>query len=50
MLIAPAPGDETRRQLREKAEEMVERGKELGRGREQAGEIGQRAFDCAVGE
>ncbi len=52
LLIAPAPGVETRRELLEKAEELKERG--LEKGREQAGdvgrEVGQRLFDKAVGE
>ncbi len=52
LLIAPAPGVETRRELLEKAEELKERG--LEKGREQAGdvgrEVGERLFDKAVGE
>ncbi len=52
LLIAPAPGVETRRELLEKAEELKERG--LEKGREQAGDIGRQVgehlFNKAVGE
>lgn len=57
MLIAPASGEETRRQLAEKAEDLAEAPRlkvqeALQKGREKAGEIGQEtaenAFDEAV--
>ncbi len=52
LLLAPAPGEETRRELMEKAEELKERG--IEKGRQQAGDVGrqvgERLFDKAVGE
>ncbi len=52
LVLAPAPGVETRRRLRMKAEEMERRAMESGR--ETAGEVGreagERLFDKAVGE
>ena len=52
LLVAPAPGEQTRRELLEKAEELKQRG--LEKGREQAGDlgrqVGERLFDKAVGE
>lgn len=52
LLIAPTPGEQTRRELREKAEELKQRG--IEKGREQAGDVGrhvgERLFDKAVGE
>lgn len=52
LLVAPAPGEQTRRELVEKAEELKERG--IEKGRRQAGdigrEVGERLFDKAVGE
>lgn len=52
LLVAPAPGEETRRELLERAEELKDRG--IEKGRAQAGDIGrqvgERLFDKAVGE
>lgn len=52
LLVAPAPGEDTRRELIERAEELKDRGVE--KGREQAGDIGrqvgERLFNKAVGE
>jgi len=52
LLIAPAPGEQTRRELRDKAEDLKDRG--IEKGREQAGDlgrqVGERLFDKAVEE
>ncbi len=52
VLLAPAAGEQTRRELLEKAEELKQRG--LEKGRAQAGDIGRQVgehlFNKAVGE
>jgi gas vesicle protein len=52
LVLAPASGEETRRQILEKAEDLKQHG--LEKGREQARDIGSRVseqlYDKAVGE
>jgi gas vesicle protein len=52
LLFAPASGEETRRLISERAEEMKERGIEYGRqrSRQLGAEAGEKAFDRVVGE
>jgi gas vesicle protein len=52
LVVAPASGEETRRQLRERADELKQRGVEAGRrqAREVGSQVGERLFDKAVGE
>jgi len=55
ILIAPASGEETRRQLADKAEELAEMPRmkvqeALQKGREKAGEVGQEAAQKAFDE
>lgn len=48
LVSAPASGEETRRQLADKAEQMRDRGIEAGR--QKSREVGEKLFDKAVGE
>jgi gas vesicle protein len=52
LVIAPASGEETRRQLLEKADDLKRQGVEAGRrqAREVGSDVGERLFDKAVGE
>ena len=52
LLVAPAPGVETREQLADKAEQLKRQGLEYGReqAREVGSEVGERLYDKAVGE
>ena len=52
IVFAPASGEETRRQLSQRADELKERGIEAGRqkAREVGSETGERLYDKAVGE
>lgn len=52
MVVAPASGDETRRQLRDKVEELkttsIEKGRETAR--DVGATVGERLYDRAIGE
>ncbi|MFB3813803.1 MAG: hypothetical protein ACE14L_06800 [Terriglobales bacterium] len=52
MVVAPASGVETRRQLRQKAEQWKESGSEKGRQEPRAfgSDVAERMYDRAVGE
>ncbi len=52
VVFAPASGEETRRQIVDRAEQMKQRGIEAGRqeAREVGSQVGEHLFDKAVGE
>ncbi len=51
LLVAPASGEQTRRELANKAEELKNRGIEAGRqqAREVGSNFGERVYDKAIG-
>ncbi|HYG98076.1 MAG TPA: YtxH domain-containing protein [Terriglobales bacterium] len=52
VLFAPASGEQTRRELANKAEDLKNRGVEAGRqqAREVGSNVGERVYDRAIGE